>query len=286
MQLSFARGSKEKTINDKILYESDFSSTEPVTLADILTVHSKGHILELYFKGYSYIGLLNGENPIMPELLDYVRTASGGTYAASRIALEKGIAMNFNGGFHHAMAKKESGFCYINDVAITIKKLRSEKYLKKVMVIDMDVHHGDGNAMIMGNDDNVSIFDVYQENNFPYKKYPVEYAVALNSKHNGAPVTDSVYMNEIKGLPDAIEREKPDFIIYLAGADPHEGDILGGFRLTKKGLSDRDEYVIETARMKDIPVAVVTAGGYPVNVKDVVDIHTNTAKIVKDYSNN
>lgn len=274
---------KDNLINKGILSIDDFTDTKPVSLTDLFRVHSKGHILKLYLMGKTYLGLNNGENPLMPEIPDYVRTVSGGTYTAARIALEKGISMNLNGGFHHAMADSESGFCYINDVAIAIKKLRSENALKKVMVIDMDIHHGDGNAKVMEADKNVVIYDVYQENNFPQQKYHVKYKVSINT-NEVSNVDDNYYLGAIKGIPGTIECERPDLIIYLAGSDPHVNDMLGGFRLSKKGLKDRDEYIIEAARKRDIPITVLMAGGYPRNIDDVVEIHSNTAELVKIYS--
>lgn len=275
---------KEKSLNEGTLEDSDFANTAPLTIADLFRVHSKGYVLKLYLMGYSYTGIFNGENPIVPEIVDYARIASGGTYTASQIALEKGIAMNINGGFHHAMGNHEYGFCYINDVAIAIKNLRSEKKIRKAMVVDMDIHHGDGNARIMGNDPSVAIFDIYQEDNFPKKKYPVDYPISIKSKYLDGGINDNIYFEAIKGLPAAIEREKPDLMVYLAGADPHKNDMLGNFKLTKKGLMNRDEYVIESARTRDIPVTVVLAGGYPKRIQDIVDINSNTILTVKKYS--
>ena len=277
--------SKDKTISDEVLVTNDFTETFPITSEDILLVHSKSYFLKLYLMGYSRLGLLNGDTPIMPEIPEYVKTVAGGTYTAAKIALRKGIGMNFNGGFHHAHADHESGFCYLNDVAITIKKLRNQKEIKKVLVVDLDVHHGDGNAKVMGKDSSVSIFDVYQsDNSFPGIIYPVDYGFGLDSLYKKRGVTDSVYLEIIKELPKAIEQKKPDIIIYLADADPHENHMLGSFRLSTEGLMKRDDYVIKAARDRDIPLAVVLAGGYPRDINDIIKIHSNTARVVKKYS--
>ncbi len=278
------RLTRENALAQKIAAPEDFSPTAPFSIEDLAGVHSKGYLLKIYLLSYSFLGLANGENPLMPEMPGYVRIAGGGTYTAAQIALEKKIAMNINGGFHHAMADHENGFCFINDTAITIKKLRSENKIKKALVVDLDIHHGDGNARIMANDPKVAIFDVYQENTYPYKKYPVEYSVPIDTKRVSGRVTDDFYLNALKGLPAAVKKEQPDLILYLAGADPHKNDMLGAFHLSKEGLRQRDRFVIETARQHGVPIAITTAGGYPRKINDCVEIHTNTVDLVRQYS--
>jgi len=220
---------------------------------------------------------------IPPGLMDYLLVACGGTYAAARIALDRGAAMNLNGGFHHAFASHESGFCYINDVAIAIKILRSQKLAEKAMIVDLDVHHGDGNASVMMNDKHTAIYDFYQEDNFPAVKIPVKYPQAMRG--GGFNVKDSVYLERLEAtLPQAMDAESPDLIFYLAGSDPHLNDMLGDFKLTAEGLRKRDEFVLRTARERNIPVAVVCAGGYPKVMEDIVDILTGTISAVKGHT--
>ena len=273
---------KEKAENDGVLTQKDFAAAPSFGYDEMYLVHSRSYIHKLRLLEFSRLGLLHGENVIPPGLVEYLKRACGGTYAAARIALARGVAMNINGGFHHAFADHESGFCYVNDVAIAIRKLRTLGLAHKVMIVDLDVHHGDGNAAITRDDPSVAIYDFYQEDNFPFTKIPVAYPIARMG-YSG--VTDSVYMDTLKAtLPAAVEAEAPDLIFYLAGSDPFVGDVLGGFELTKQGLRRRDEFVLSTARAAEVPVAVLCAGGYPRQLEDIVDILSGTMAAVKGHA--
>lgn len=272
---------KERTIETGALTEQDFVPTKAIDYQTMYMVHSRSHIHKLRMLEASRAGLLHGENVIPPGLMEYLKMACGGTYTAARIALSRGVAMNMNGGFHHAFADHESGFCYVNDVAIAIKLLLDQGLIKKAMIVDLDVHHGDGNASITLGDRRVAIYDFYQEDNFPSEKIPVAHPVAMRAMAATA-VTDQVYLEALRStLPRAVESEAPDIIFYLAGSDPFLDDVLGSFLLTKQGLRQRDEFTLETVRKRDIPVAVVCAGGYPKSIGDIVDILSGTMAAVK-----
>ena len=270
------RAAYRNALERGMIQPHDVIAPGPMIDDDFLLVHSSGYIKKLKFMETTRMGLLNGENVIPPGLVEYLRLACGGTYLAARSALENGAAMNLNGGFHHAFADMESGFCYINDVAIAIKKLRAQRLVKRAMLIDLDVHHGDGNASVMMNDEDVYIYDFYQDDNFPPEKHKVECKVALDG-YAIPQVTDERYLGALsKTLPKAVEEARPDLVFYLAGSDPHENDVLGGFKLTIDGMKERDRFTVETVRKKDIPLAVVCAGGYPSRREDIVSILTNT----------
>ena len=262
-----------------ILKEEDIIEPEPLKDGDLLLVHTRSYLWKLRLLALTPLGMLNGENPVSRGILKAVRIACGGTYDASLLALKHDVAMNLAGGFHHAFANREEGFCYYNDVAIAIKKLQKEGRIEKAMIIDCDVHHGNGTAQIFKDDGSVFIFDIYQEDNYPSPKIKVDYPVSLNSYEG---ITDERYLKELTVLPDLVDKFKPELIIYLAGADPYRGDLLGGFRLTKEGLKRRDKYIIGLARENQLPICIVTAGGYAQDTDNTVQIHLNTVKVVKD----
>jgi len=267
-------------VKEGILKEEDVVEPQPLKDEDLLLVHTKLYLWKLRLLALTPLGMLHGENPVSREILKAVKLACGGTYLACKLALEEKIAMNLSGGFHHAFANREEGFCYYNDVALAIKKLQKENKIDKVMVIDCDVHQGNGTAKIFQDDESVFIFDIYQEDNYPIPKIKVDYPISLNSHEI---ITDERYLKELTVLPNLIDKFKPELIIYLAGADPYKEDLLGGFRLTKEGLKKRDEYIIGLAKENQIPICILLAGGYAQNTENTVQIHLNTIRIVKDY---
>lgn len=262
-----------------VLKKDDIIEPEPLKDGDLLLVHTRPYLWKLRLLALTPLGMLNGENPVSRGILKAVRIACGGTYEASLLALKHDVAMNLAGGFHHAFANREEGFCYYNDIAIAIKKLQKEGRIEKVMIIDCDVHHGNGTAQIFKDDGSVFIFDIYQEDNYPSPKIKVDYPVSLNSYEG---ITDERYLKELTVLPYLVDKFKPELIVYLAGADPYRGDLLGGFRLTKEGLKRRDEYIVDLAKENQIPICIVPAGGYAQDTDNTVQIHLNTVKGVKD----
>jgi len=269
-----------KAIKEGVLKEDEIKEPVPLKDKDLLLVHTKPYLWKLRLLALTPLGMLNGENPVSGQILRAVRLASGGTYLACDLALKYGIAMNLGGGFHHAFANREEGFCYYNDAALAIKKLQKEGRINKVMIIDCDVHHGNGTAKIFQKDERVFIFDIYQEDNYPFEKIKVDHPVSLNS-FNG--ITDEKYLKELVVLAGLIDKIKPELIVYLAGADPYKEDLLGGLRLTKEALKKRDEYIIGLAKENKTPICVLLAGGYAQNTDDTVQIHLNTIKVIKGY---
>lgn len=216
-------------------------------------------------------GLFNGEDPINQGLYDFYLAATEGSYLAAHIALKQGNAINLSGGFHHAFRDHDEGFCFFNDVAGTIIRLRDEGLVRKALIVDLDVHHGNGNADYFKDDPTVSIFDVYEGDIYPKKKIPVTRPIVLQ-----AGTTDSEYLNALDSLEDALTFN-PDIAFYLAGADPFMGDKLGRMSLTKEGLRKRDERVIRLFHERNIPLVVTLAGGYS-DLDDLVDINRATVQ--------
>lgn len=262
-----------------LVQEEELVCPLALTEEDFRLVHTKKYLSRLEGLAHSVGGLFNGENPLTSGILDFAKASCAGTYYAAEIALQKGRGMNLSGGFHHAFPHQEEGFCYLNDVAIAIKKLQKEKKIKKAMIVDCDVHHGNGNAFIFSGEPSVFIFDIYQSDNYPEKKFDVNMAIALDSQEF---IDDAKYLKELTAaLKPAVESFKPNIIFYLDGADPYKKDLLGGFKMTHAGLKERDAHVVKVAGDLGIPLAVVLAGGYSPNLEDVVKVHYNCAKMIQ-----
>lgn len=218
--------------------------------------------------------------PWSPQMVERSRRSAGATIAACRVALEEGIAVNLAGGTHHAHADRGEGFCVFNDAAIAARLMQAERRVKRVAVVDLDVHQGNGTASILAHDDSVFTLSLHAENNYPFTKEISDLDVALVDGTG-----DDTYLDALEGaLAELFSCFSAELIIYLAGADPHEGDRLGRLKLTKKGLAARDRMVLDHARARGIPVALAMAGGYGKNIQDTVDVHVQTIAIASEYA--
>jgi acetoin utilization deacetylase AcuC-like enzyme len=213
--------------------------------------------------------------PWSPQMVERSRRSVGATIAAARCALTQGIGVNLAGGTHHASFGRGAGYCVFNDVAVAIRVLQTEQLIRRAAVIDCDVHHGDGTAEMFVGDDSVTTVSLFAEKAFPSRKPPGDIDVPF------APgTTDSIYLTALESaLEQTVARGPFDLVFYLAGADPYEGDTLGGLALTKMGLQQRDRMVFETARRQNWPVAVSMAGGYAREIDDIVEIQANTVRL-------
>ncbi|MDX1578220.1 MAG: histone deacetylase, partial [Gemmatimonadota bacterium] len=199
---------------------------------------------------------------------------AGGSILAGRMALASGVAVHLGGGFHHAFADRGEGFCAIHDVAVAIRALLAEGAVERAIVIDLDVHHGNGTAAIFAGDPAVFTLSFHQEQNYPFPKPPGDLDVGFA---DGA--GDAEYLARIEEhLPAALDGHRPQLAFYLAGADPYDEDVLGGLRLTREGLRERDRRVLAALSARDISGAVCLAGGYALRREDTVAIHAGTVK--------
>jgi acetoin utilization deacetylase AcuC-like enzyme len=216
--------------------------------------------------------------PWSPELVIRSQRSVGGTIAACRTALQAGVSVNLAGGTHHAHRNFGSGFCLLNDCAVAIKVIQQESPLQRVIVLDCDVHQGDGTAAIFSSDPDVFTFSIHGARNFPFHKVPSDLDIALEDG-----TADSQYLQTLEnGLAEIFKRFKGEFVLYLAGADPYYDDRLGLLALTKNGLAERDRLVLHTCQQAGLPVAIVMAGGYARNVADTVAIHQETIRQAAD----
>ncbi|MBM3306461.1 MAG: histone deacetylase [Candidatus Aminicenantes bacterium] len=254
-----------------------FFRSRAATDEEVLLVHTPKYLKRLREAALSRAELQALEMRFSPELVRFARLAVGGTILTARKALEDGLAVHIGGGFHHAFPDHGEGFCVLNDVAVAAAKMIAEKRVRKVMIVDMDVHHGNGTAAAFAGREEVFTFSVHQMDVYPSDKPSGSLDVGLWSGDG-----DDPYLGAVRAhVPRIFEEFGPGLVLYLAGADPYEKDQLGGLKLTKEGLKERDKIVIGSARARGIPVAVVLAGGYAPDIEDTVDIHLNTVRVAQ-----
>jgi acetoin utilization deacetylase AcuC-like enzyme len=269
---------RDRLVSDGFAGPDDFVVPEPAMDEDLLLVHQRGWITRLKNGTLDYLELMKLEIPYSREMVEAFWLAAGGTTLAARLALEHRIGFNIGGGFHHAFPGHGEGFCAIHDVAVAIRKLQSEGRIERAMVVDCDVHDGNGTAAIFTNDSTVFTLSIHQLNNYPSIKPASTVDINLDDG-----VGDEEYLAKLgDAARKAMKDFHPELVMYVAGADPYRQDQLGGLSLTIDGLKARDRLVFDTAREFGAAVAVTLAGGYAVKVEDTVTIHSNTAKVAAE----
>jgi acetoin utilization deacetylase AcuC-like enzyme len=263
---------RDQLLADGIATAEDFLAPQPARDEDVLRVHSQEYVYKLKTGTLTYAEVLRMEVPYSKELIGACWLAAGGSILAGRKALEDGWAANIGGGFHHAYPDHGEGFCVIHDIAIAIRRLQFDRTIENAMVVDTDVHQGNGTAAIFGGDGTVFTLSIHQERNYPYPKPPSTMDVHLPDG-----IGDDDYMAILeKHLHKAFHDFLPQIVFYVGGADPYREDQLGGLALTLEGLARRDALVFDYARRHRVPVAITLAGGYARRVSDTVRIHVNT----------
>ena len=262
----------EMLLREGVATEKDFLRPNPATDEDILRVHTLDWLRKLKTGTLTASEVMLLEVPYSLELVEAVWLAAGGTILAAQSALRAGFGSNLSGGFHHAHPGHGEGFCAIHDVAVGIRKLQADGAVKKAMVVDTDVHHGNGTAAIFQNDPTVFTLSIHQENNYPAHKPPSSIDLNMVDRADN----DEYLGVLIPAVRQALDDFRPDILFYVGGADPYCEDQLGGLALTKEGLKQRDRQVFEETRRRRIPVVTTLAGGYARRVEDTVRIHVNT----------
>ena len=215
--------------------------------------------------------------PWSQQMAERSRRSTGATIAAARCALANGVAANLAGGTHHAFADRGAGYCVFNDVAVAARTLQQEGLVKSVLVLDGDVHQGDGTAAIFQNDATVTTVSLHAKKAFPARKQQSDFDYELMPESD-----DDAYLAGWKQcLTWAAEHSQPDIVFFLAGADPYREDKLGGLAVTKAGLRVRDQLLLEFCRDKGLPLAVTLAGGYAEDINDIVDIQFHTITLAQ-----
>lgn len=270
----------EMLLREGLATEEDFLRPNPASDEDILRVHTFEWVQKLKTGTLTASDVMKLEVPYSPELVEAVWLAAGGTILAAQQALRDGFGSNLSGGFHHAYPEHGEGFCAIHDVAVAIRKLQADGAVKKALVVDTDVHHGNGTAAIFRNDPTVFTLSIHQVNNYPAHKPPSSLDLNMDDR-----IEDDEYLGAlIPAVQQALDQFQPEILFYVGGADPYGEDQLGGLSLTKEGLKRRDRSVFEEARRRNIPVATTLAGGYARRVEDTVGIHVNTILAARDVA--
>ncbi|MGA2196369.1 MAG: histone deacetylase [Bryobacteraceae bacterium] len=269
---------RDRLLRTQFAAPENFVEPEPASDEDVLLVHEAQWVDKLRNGTLTYQDILTLEIPYSQETVEAFWLAAGGTLMAARQALAGGVGFNIGGGFHHAFPGHGEGFCAVNDMAVAIRRLQKDGAIRRAMVVDCDVHHGNGTATIFTGDPSVFTLSIHQYNNYPTEKPPSSLDINLADG-----IGDAEYLHRLgNGYRAALSLFKPDLVVYVAGADPYLEDQLGGLSLTFDGLMERDRLVIWTALTHHVPVAIVLAGGYALNVEDTITIHANTAAVARD----
>jgi len=296
---------RNRLMADKVADAQDFLEPQPATDQDILLVHQPEYVHKLKTGTLSPREEMEMEIPYSHDLVGAFWLAAGGSILAARQSLTDGASVNIGGGFHHAFPDHGEGFCMIHDVAVAIRRMQRDDTIRTAMVIDCDVHQGNGTAAIFAGTrtasallpsaaastldpsalssalpgkirgahaGNVFTISLHQHNNYPLWKPPSSIDVDLPDG-----ISDDDYLAWLdNALSSGLRQFEPDLLCYIAGADPYRGDQLGGLSLTLQGLKRRDQLVFRVARARNLPVMVTFAGGYARNLEDTVTIHCNT----------
>jgi acetoin utilization deacetylase AcuC-like enzyme len=270
----------ETLVREGIAAREDFLTPDFAADEDILRVHTAEWVDKLKTGTLTASEIMKLEIPYSREAVEACWLAAGGSILAGQAALRDGFGCNLGGGFHHAYPGHGEGFCAIHDVAVTVRRLQYDGAIRKAMVVDTDVHQGNGTAAIFADDESVFTLSIHQENNYPAYKPPSDVDLEMADR-----VDDDEYLGVlIPAVRAALDKFRPEIVFYVGGADPFCEDQLGGLSLTKSGLKTRDRMVFEEARRRGIPVATTLAGGYARRVEDTIRIHVNTIVAAREVA--
>ncbi len=269
---------RERVAESGVCGAGELRVAEPVSDREILRAHHPDYLERVVSGTLTEKEIRRIGFPWSPRMVERSRRASGGTLGACLAALEDGLAANLAGGTHHAFADRGEGYCVLNDSAIAARTVQDAGLVERVLVIDTDVHQGNGTAAILREDPSIFTFSIHGAKNFPFHKEESDLDAALP---DGADDTEFLTALEA-GLEAALDAAEAQLAIYLAGADPFVDDRLGRLAVTKRGLAERDRLVLEACRDRGIPVALTMAGGYARNVEDTVDVHFQSVRRAAD----
>jgi acetoin utilization deacetylase AcuC-like enzyme len=271
---------RDALVSEGVAGAEDFLVPDAADDADVLRAHTETWVEKLRHDKLTMTERMRLEIPYSTETVRAFWLAAGGSILAGQRAMRDGFAANLTGGFHHAYANHGEGFCMIHDVAIAIRRLQADGAIRTAIVVDTDVHQGNGTASIFSGDASVFTLSIHQENNYPVPKEFSDLDIGLEDRTG-----DDEYLARLeKGLIASLEKFQPDIAFYVGGADPYREDQLGGLALTIDGLRARDRLVFERLRKRGVPVAMTLAGGYARRVEDTVRIHVNTIRVAAEIA--
>lgn len=268
----------QQLIHEGTCLENNFFEPEIPNSKYFFSVHDPEYFFDLLNITLSQKAARKIGFPLSEVLIKREMIIADGSMKASKFALKNGIAMNIAGGTHHAFSNRGEAFCMLNDQAIAAKYLQNKGLVKKVLIVDLDVHQGNGTAEIFREDNSVFTFSMHGKSNYPFQKETSNLDIALENN-----TKDEEYLRLLKNiLPKLIQQEKPDFIYYLCGVDVIETDKLGKLALSIAGCKERDRFVLQTCFDLQIPVMCSMGGGYSPEIKTIVEAHANTFRLAQE----
>ena len=268
----------EQLIREGTCTENNFFSPEKVDDDIVLLTHQKE-----YFERFKSLHLSKKEIreigfPLSKELVDRELQIADGTIKGAHYSIKNGISMNIAGGTHHAFYDRGEAFCMLNDQAIAANYLINKGLSKRILIIDLDVHQGNGTASLFRSNNNVFTLSIHGKKNYPFRKEKSDLDIEFNDN-----TKDMEYLKALtKTIPKVIDEFNPDFIFYLSGVDVLENDKLGRLSLTINGCKERDRFILEICKKKSIPVQVSMGGGYSVVLKNIIEAHSNTFRLAQE----
>lgn len=268
----------EQLIYEGTVSEDQFFHPEPLSDEQLLLTHTSGFLDKLKNQTLSAKEIRAIGFPMTPLLIQRGRHIANGTLQCAKYAMEHGVAMNIAGGTHHSFADHGEGFCIYNDIALSAHNLLATGKIKKALVVDLDVHQGNGTAKIFEGDNRVYTWSMHGERNYPTRKENSDLDTALPDK-----TEDALYLKTVRDiLPRLIDEVEPDIVFYLSGVDILESDKLGRLSVSIKGCKERDKIVLETCKKNNLPVAISMGGGYSPRIVDIIDAHANTYRLAQE----
>ena len=268
----------QQLLHEGIALKTDFFEPEIIPIETVLRIHTKEYVSDLLDLTLDARAARKIGFPLSKELVERELRIAQGTILGSEKAFETKVAFNIAGGTHHAYSNRGEAFCLLNDQAIAAQYLLDKKLAKKILIIDLDVHQGNGTAEIFQKNDNVFTFSTHGKSNYPFKKETSDLDIAFEDN-----TSDEDFLKTISEIiPKLIEQQKPDFIFYLAGVDILASDKLGKLGCSIDGCKKRDEIVFQNCEHYQIPVQVSMGGGYSPEIKTIIEAHANTYRVAKD----
>ncbi|NBV45689.1 MAG: histone deacetylase [Planctomycetia bacterium] len=258
----------------------EFIEPHAATADELLRVHDRDYVGRVLAGRLTAAEVRRIGFPWSRELVERSLRSTGAAVDAAAAALEEGVAASLAGGTHHAGTDFGEGYCVFNDTAVAARELQARGAVERVLILDCDVHQGNGTAQIFAGDDTVFTMSIHGERNFPLRKHPGSLDVPLEDGCD-----DASYLAALRqAVDESLDRARADLVLYIAGADPYAGDRLGRLAVSKQGLLARDRYVLAAARGADLPVAIVCGGGYCPAIESIVDIHAATMLLATGFS--
>ncbi len=268
----------QQLLHEGTVTEDQFFHPDQLTQEELLTTHTAAFLSKLNTQTLTKKESRQIGFPMTMALVERGKHIAKGTYLCAKFAKEHGVALNIAGGTHHSFADRGEGFCVFNDIAIAANLMLLRKEAKSILIVDLDVHQGNGTAHIFSNEPRVFTFSMHGEKNYPVRKEMSDLDIGLPDN-----TEDQLYLDTLEEvLPSLIDQQKPDMIFYLAGVDPLACDKLGRLSLSLNGLKERDRMVFEACCSRQIPVAVAMGGGYSKELKNIIEGHANTFRIAND----